>query len=251
MNLIVDIGNSRLKAALFDRGEIVRRWAVEGSGTERLAVVLADCPRVERAIVASTGEAEAAYAASLRERVAYVVEFDNRTPVPLRNGYGTPATLGTDRLAAAVGGVTLWPGRDLFIVDFGSAITLDVVTADGVYRGGSISPGMTMRFRALHDYTGRLPLIGPVEYGDYRTGAVPANTREAMAVGVIEGIVAEVEAWMRTYGRHYPGMATIFTGGDAAFFEKRFKNTIFANLDLVLTGLNTILDYNAEQKIRL
>ncbi len=251
MNLIVDIGNSRLKAVLMDDGVVARRWVAEACGVEQLEELLVACPRVERAIVASTCAVDPAYAACLRRRADFVVDFDNRTPIPLRNGYGSPATLGADRLAAAVGGVTLWPGRNLFIVDFGSAITLDVVTADGVYRGGSISPGLAMRFRALHDYTGRLPLIGIEEYRNYREGMVPATTREAMAVGVIEGIVAEVGEWMRRYGRNHAGLVTIFTGGDAAFFEKRFKSTIFANHDLVLTGLNTILNYNAEQKNRL
>lgn len=248
MNLIVDIGNSRLKAALFEDGLITQRWVSDDCRAERLEALLAEVPGAERAIVASTAQADAAYAACLRRRIPFVVEFDNRTPVPLRNGYGSPATLGADRMAAAVGGAALWPARNLLIVDFGSAITQDVVTADGVYRGGSISPGLSMRFRALHDYTGRLPLIGAEDWNDYRPDEIPATTREAMVAGVVGGIVAEVAERMRRYASRYADPVTIFTGGDAVFFEKRFKNTIFANHDLVLTGLNTILDYNAEQK---
>ena len=128
---------------------------------------------------------------------------------------------GPDRLAAAVGGVTLWPGRNLFIVDFGSAITLDVVTADGVYRGGSISPGLANALPCparLHGTAAADRHRGVS--GLPRGERYPPPRAKRWPWGVIEGIVAEVGEWMRRYGRNHAGLVTIFTGGDAAFFEK-------------------------------
>lgn len=247
MNLVVDIGNSRMKAAVFEGGVPVGQWVSDGCGFEALSAVFDDYPQIDRCIVSSTRKDDMELERSLAERAGYFLKFENTVPVPLSNLYATPHTLGCDRLAAAVGAMDLFPGRNLLIVDFGSAITADVVTAAGEYLGGSISPGLDMRLRALADYTGKLPRLGSDGCPFYAHGDVPATTRDAMLSGVVVGIELEVLGRMAAYGEKYDGLVTIFTGGDAAFFEKRFKNTIFANRELVLTGLNTILDYNADK----
>lgn len=248
MNLVIDIGNTRMKAAVFRDRKMVGIRITESPSPQAAMDALRELPQADRCILSSTRGDESELKRLLCEKVAHLLEFLPGTPVPLVNRYATPQTLGCDRLAAAVGGASLFPHRNLFIADLGSAITEDVVTAEGSYLGGSISPGLAMRLRALSDYTGCLPRIEwPHEEG-YEVETVPASTREAMISGAAGGIELELCGRIRIYSRLYPDLVTIFTGGDAPFFEKRFKNTIFASHELVLTGLNTILDYNADRK---
>lgn len=248
MNLAVDIGNSRMKAAVFNGGELLEQWTFGCREVGRLDGIFHRYAGITRSVLSSTRGECMEPERLLRTRTQYFLKFVPATPVPLENRYGTPQTLGCDRLAAAVGGAKMFPGRNLLIVDFGSAITCDVVTAAGAYLGGSISPGLGMRLRALADYTDRLPLLDAEECAGYAEEGVPATTRDAIAAGVAGGIESEIRGRMERYAAEFVGLTTIFTGGDAPFFEKRFKNTIFANRELVLTGLNTILDYNAERE---
>ncbi len=248
MNLVVDIGNSRMKVAVFSGGEIVERWTFGCREIGRFDEIFSRYAGFDRAILSSTRDENPEPEEMLRCRSGYFLKFANTVPVPLENGYGTPHTLGCDRLAAAVGGVGMLPGRNLMIVDFGSAITCDIVTAEGRYLGGSISPGLGMRFRSLADYTDRLPLLEAEACVGYEEREVPSSTVGAMVSGVAGGIELEIRGRMERYAGEFAGLTTIFTGGDAPLFEKRFKNTIFENHELVLAGLNTILDYNADRK---
>ena len=164
--------------------------------------------------------------------------------VPVANAYHTPETLGRDRLAAAVGATVLYPGRNVLIVDFGTAVTIDLVTADNTFRGGCISPGMKTRFRALHDYTACLPLCGPTESGELQG----LTTEEAIRLGVMNSLTFEIEGYMARMEKKIDDLCVIFTGGDAKYFAKRIKNTIFANCNLVFCGLDRILEYNASEE---
>lgn len=198
----------------------------------------------EKAIFASTRGVQDQTAGVLRARSRMLVEFTPQTPVPIRNAYLTPATLGRDRLAAAVGATVLYPGRNSLIVDFGTAITVDLVTADGTYRGGCISPGMQTRFRALHDYTATLPLCGPTE--EERLQGL--STEEAVRLGVMNSVAFEIEGYIARMRKKTDDLCVIFTGGDAKYFAKRIKNTIFANRNLVFCGLDRILEYNTSEE---
>jgi type III pantothenate kinase len=232
LNLTVDIGNSAVKAALWDGGRLVRtvesgEWKVES---------------YDRAIVVSTREAVSAeIEAEIRRRAGFFIKFDYTTPVPVKNLYATPATLGADRLAGAVGAHALFSNRTMLVVDFGTAITYDVVTAVGEFLGGSISPGAGIRFRALHEFTEALPLCGLPREVEFPG----RDTRTAIENGVATGIVAEVERYIAAAGEKFPGAGVIFTGGDADYFAGRVKIPTFAVPELVLRGLNAILEYNA------
>jgi type III pantothenate kinase len=248
LNLAIDIGNSSVKAALFDEGHIVEKFIIHNSKF----IIPAG---VDKAIVVSTRGGETEIERVVRERVGTFVKFDHTTPVPVKNLYATPETLGCDRLAAAVGAHAMFPGRTALVCDFGTAITYDVVTAAGEFLGGNISPGAASRFRALHDYTGTLPLCSLPDLPSRRSSATarkangePVNslwlfplpardTKSAIETGVVAGIVAETEAYIETAKKNFSEIKIIFTGGDADYFAERVKYTIFATSDLVLYGL--------------
>lgn len=242
MNLTLDIGNTRVKATVFDGGLIAGRFEATDADKALVETIKAAHPDIEAAIVTSTREDAGQTAETLRLHIPRVLTLDAQTKIPIRNLYSTPSTLGSDRLAAAVGANHLFPTTNILIVDFGTAITFDVVSAAGEFLGGNISPGAAMRFRALHEFTSRLP-EGRLTY-DVSLTAI--STRQAVDSGVIVGIVHEIEGYISHLGRKFDGLSVIFTGGDADYFAKQLKNPIFANYDLVALGLNRILEYNAD-----
>lgn len=244
MNLIVDIGNTLVKLAVFDGECIVAERSAERLLPSILDEVLAAWPAIDQAIVASTRGDGTEVASLIRARVGRCLEFTPEVRVPIANAYRTPTTLGRDRLAAAVGAATRYPGRNVLIVDFGTAVTFDLVSADATFRGGCISPGMTTRFKALHDYTAALPLCAPAP-GDELLGL---TTAEAIERGVMNSLRFEIEGYIACMMPEFADLLVIFTGGDAKYFVKRIKNTIFANWNLVFCGLNRILEHNASEE---
>lgn len=246
MNLTIDMGNTRVKYAVFDGDSVVSDGCSEEFGEPDLEKILSAHPGITRAIVATTRGSVDETVALLRRRIGHCLRLSAQLPLPIHNDYATPETLGEDRLAAAVGAASLYPGSHLLVVDFGTAITIDEVTAAGVFRGGNISPGVQMRFRALHDYTAALPLC---ESCDDQT-LLGRSTVEAIRQGVMNGITFEIEGYIARLAREIGPLSIIFTGGDAKFFVKRIKNTIFAHCDLVFLGLNRILEYNASEESR-
>ena len=244
MNLIIDIGNTRAKVALFSCGKLIESYIVEPLTREYIDELLQRHPGVNQAIVSSTRGNIDEVVAMLDDIVDYVVGFKpGLTPVPIGNDYHTPLTLGADRLAAAVGGVVLYPDSDLLIMDLGTAITIDYVEG-GRFKGGNISPGVTTRFRALADYTAKLPKCSPTEevlkYG--------RTTQEAIEQGVMRGVEQEIQGYIDGFSKKNEKKSIILTGGEAKYFVKRIKNTIFADCEPVFFGLNAILEYNAEKQ---
>ncbi len=229
--------------ALFDRGKLVRERAVYELTDPAISDLLQG-EIVARTIVASTRRDAENEIRMLEKYCSRVMEFDFSTPVPIRNAYRTPETLGRDRLAAAVGVAELYPNRNVLIVDMGTAITIDLVSADATFRGGVITPGLDMRLRALHEYTACLPLCGPSSEKRLLGG----TTREAIEAGVMNSVCFEIEGYVERLHREFEDLCVIFTGGDAKFFDKRIKNTIFAKCNPVFVGLNRILEYNVREE---
>ena len=241
MNLIVDIGNTAAKIAVIDENEIVARRISERLTDADFDELFERYKLIDKAIVSSSGSCGDEVAAMLERRADYVLKLDAETPIPLRNGYATPETLGPDRIAAAVGAQKIYGRRNMMIVDFGTAITVDLVI-DGEFKGGNISPGLSIRFRALHEYTAKLPLCAPTsERLDFGT-----TTRTAIEQGVMTGVEHEIGGYIAEFEKKYENLCIIFTGGDAIFFDKRIKNTIFASRELNFFGLNEILEYNVD-----
>ncbi len=166
--------------------------------------------------------------------------LSEKTNVPIINKYKTPNTLGKDRLAAVVGACFLFPKKDVLVFDAGTCLTIDFVNARNEYIGGRISPGIKMRFKALNTFTDKLPLVQQEKNSDI----IGDDTISTIVSGVQQGILAEVKLIISDYKSQNPDTIAVVTGGDCFFFEKELKNSIFANPNLVLVGLNEILDYN-------
>ncbi len=244
MNLVVDIGNSRTKLALFLKKELVDSWTVDKLNISRLEEIRKAYPDIERAILSSVSAADLQVVGYLKSEFSYFLELNFLTPVPIKNQYKTPHTLGLDRLAAAIGAHELLPGKDLLVIDAGTAITFDLIESNGTFKGGNISPGLRSRFRALHEFTKKLPLIEETE--EYP--AIGQTTEEAIRAGVINGMVFEIDGTIDLFRENRPGLQPLLTGGDALFFERRLKNAIFVKFEITLIGLNRILEYNVENQ---
>ena len=244
MNLTIDIGNSSVKIGCFTNGpepDAFRRVAHD----EWLAV--AQSLRPAHAIVSSVTEDAATWASWLSGMAKTVLVLGHALPLPFANRYQTPRTLGTDRLAGVAGAQALFPGRSCLVVDAGTCLKFEWLENGSDYWGGSISPGLRMRFQAMHQFTSRLPLLEPAADAPLTGG----STAEAMQSGVLHGMTAEIEGMVAQYRTQHPGLRVLLTGGDAPFFEKRLfetrlKTPIFAVSELVATGLNHILNFNLQ-----
>ena len=244
MRLLVDLGNTRVKVAVADRAGKIEPVAVAEGFDRELVADLLGRYAVGSAILSSTRGGTDKEERLLREAGLEVVRFDRSTPLPIAIDYRTPQTLGLDRVAAAVGAAVRYPGRNCLVVDLGTAMTLDLVSADGVFRGGAISLGYSNRLRALNEYTATLPLCEPLLSGEESFPLQGKSTQEAIEWGVFHSICFEIEGYQRRLEADFADLCVIVTGGEAKYFEKQIKNAIFAEPNLVFCGLNRILEHN-------
>jgi type III pantothenate kinase len=180
---------------------------------------------------------------AIKQRVDVFIELNHMVKVPVQVCYETPETLGKDRLAAVIGAFHEMQGKDLLVIDAGTAITYDFISAEGQYPGGNIAPGLEMRSRALHEFTGKLPYFLPDENTEDFPGR---NTKNAIQSGVLYGLVHEIDGYVDKLMLKYPNLSVFLTGGSAEILENRLKYRIFARKNLVLNGLNQILKYNVK-----
>jgi type III pantothenate kinase len=178
--------------------------------------------------------------AAIKNIQGKVIKLTSETPIPIIHRYSTPETLGKDRLAAAVGATVIFPGSSCLVIDAGTAITYDYIKDGREYMGGNISPGIDIRFKSLHDFTSRLPLITEPQ----TTDTFGLSTIEALSNGVITGIIHEIEGYISRFEKKNVNSNIILTGGSSIYLSKKLKNTIFAEPNLVTIGLNRILNYN-------
>lgn len=239
MKLLIDIGNTRTKWAVWQGDSELEQGVVASISTEWVEELKRRFSLRYGLVCSTRGDAEVV-CNLLQKCGLQSLVFDADCPVPIQNHYLTPRTLGRDRLAAAVGAATLYPDREVVIIDLGTALTIDHLTADGCFSGGVISPGLEMRFRALHTETAALPLVEPTE----AEGVVGRTTEEAIALGVMNSVAFEIEGYLARFAKKNGDFTPILTGGAAKYFVKRIKNTIFAEPNLVFCGLNRILEYN-------
>lgn len=241
MNLIVDIGNSAAKVALVQDSQIIATHCYEHSITPNIITTIGQ-HEITSAIISTTRNRDTVLEQTVKRLVAHTIILDHTTPTPLINRYGTPQTLGMDRLAAAVGAWSRCQNQELLIFDFGTAITIDRVSRKGEYMGGNISPGLNTRFLSLNNFTEKLPLL------DYKSLTRDENqfgksTPEAIWKGVVQGIEYEI----RGYTEQNLAAKIFFTGRDAKYFATSLKSAIFVDYELVIKGLDRILEHNAKR----
>lgn len=236
MNLVLDIGNTAIKAAWFEGDKLlIRKFVQENNPGFEWEKLEGESPK--RVIFAAVKEVDAAFLKTIH---CQPLQLTATTPLPISNLYKTPTTLGADRIANAVGAWKRFPDRNVLVVDAGTCLKLDLVTADQAYVGGSIAPGVKMRYSGLHTYTGRLPFL-ELEGQAQLTGT---TTAESIHSGIINGMLAEIEGMIARYQEIYTDLALILTGGDASLFFDKLKSRIFAAPTLTLEGLNAILLHN-------
>lgn len=236
VNLTIDRGNSLTKLAVWQNDELVATECFDHADLDSLAD-MASSHHIDHAMVCSVATPPDDLLEALRPVVPSVTALTCETPLPITIGYETPSTLGADRVAAAAGAATLLPGRNLLVVDAGTAVTYDHVTAEGCFAGGNIAPGIGMRLKALHSFTARLPQVEAVgevaEFG--------RTTAEAMRAGAVNGVVAELLYYRSLLP---PDTVVVLGGGDAPLIGDRIPFRIVRQPNLVTIGLNSIINYN-------
>lgn len=236
MNLVIDSGNTRFKVAFFLEDHLVEKHFFSD---------LAELKRFLNhhtfacAIVSSVSLEENELMNAIQAEKKFVLK--HTLPLPVKIKYTTPETLGVDRLAAVCGAMDIFPGKDCLAIDAGTCITYDLLDQKKNYLGGAISPGLAMRFKAMHTFTKRLPLVSTGE----SEKLIGDSTESCMRSGVLNGTIAEMEGMIKKYNQLYPGLGVVLCGGDSSYFENNLKPPIFAAPDLVLSGLNRILLHNA------
>jgi type III pantothenate kinase len=238
VNIVIDQGNTSAKIAIYERRKLLASFIFRFLRSNQLLKLLNEFSP-SQGIFSSVADVDPEVVNFLKERLNRFILLDENTPVPIKIQYETPQTLGRDRIASAVAVYTKYPDHNLLVIDAGTAITYDLIQAGGIYTGGNISPGMTIRFKALNNYTKRLPMLD--EDGDIPE--IGYNTETAIRAGVVNGILKEMNAYIDEFGTKYPDLLIFLTGGHSFYFETKLKKSIFADGNLVLNGLNEILNY--------
>ncbi len=240
MELTVDIGNSYTKFCIFDNEAIIFNLITKDV-TERLLADITGRHPVTHAIISSVTDNKNQIGAFLQKKAIPVLTVSHTTAIPIVNRYGTPETLGMDRLSAAVGAYSMKPGETSLIIDIGTCITYDVIDSSNAFIGGNISPGYKMRLDAMHAFTDRLP---DVPAGDRPASRIGHSTLEAMKAGAYHGIIYEAEGMIAYLTKEYGKINVFLTGGGAACFAHRIAHEMIDAPNLIHLGLHKILRYN-------
>lgn len=242
MNLIVDVGNTLVKYAIFDKGRLVIDQSSEpGLFLSKIKELFEIYPKIDRAIISSVGELDKKQFEVL-SLFCKVHVLSHKSRIPFKNSYATPNTLGMDRIALATAAFYHNHNGNTLVVDMGTCITYDIINDFGEYLGGAISPGLRMRYRAMHQHTNSLPLLDT----EFPLDFIGNTTAGSMHNGVVQGICHELDGTIDQYKNRFKHLTVILTGGDSHFFAKRLKNSIFANSKFLLEGLNFLLEYNKQ-----
>ncbi|AUC16059.1 pantothenate kinase [Tenacibaculum sp. SZ-18] len=238
MNLIIDVGNTRVKAALYEKDSLKELVVFQKNEIVSELKKILKKSKISSSIVSSVATLSDENLKELH-KFLNLMELNYETKVPFINRYKSPTTLGVDRIALAAYAALQYPKRNVLVIDAGTCITFDFINK-GIYVGGAISPGLKMRYRSLNNYTSKLPLLETKEPDDF----VGDNTNNCIHSGVVNGVVNEIDGVINQYKTKYQDLTVVLTGGDTNFLAKQLKNHIFANPNLVLEGLHKILIYN-------
>ena len=240
MNLVIDWGNTRVKAAFFEGEKLQHDYNFSEDEALSQLINLVDEYKPTHTILCTVANNPPELKMLLQEKSQLLI-LNSNTPLPILNAYHSPDSLGMDRIALAVGINAIEPDKNNVVVSIGTAVTYNFVHKNRIFRGGNITPGLQMRFKALHEYTDRLPLVS--EQGELVLLGYDTDT--SIRSGVIMGMVAEIDGMLNYYAEQYSDFNAVLTGGNAPLFVGKLKKQIFADSQLLLKGLNTILRHNA------
>lgn len=239
MLLAVDIGNTKIKAAVFEGSAFISKFTFDkNEAVAEAEKIFEKHPAITHSILASVGKEEEELFLLLREKTQ-MLEVNRDFVFPFKNKYGTPGTLGIDRMVLAAGAVLQFPGRNRLVIDAGTCVTYDFVDGNNAYLGGAISPGLQMRYNAMHTFTAKLPLL----YPEMPKNFIGNSTATSMHSGAANGLLYEMDGFIARYVEQYQDVMIILTGGDADFLAKPLKSTIFANSNFLLESLNLLYLY--------
>ena len=239
MVLVVDVGNTRIKGAVFEDAILLEVFIFTKSEIKiNIESILKKFKNVSDLVVSSVGDVEKLSFLAF-ENLLNVHFISNNDPFPFQNKYETPRTLGIDRIVLATGATLQFPNQNRLVIDAGTCITYDFIDEKNNYLGGSISPGLRLRYEALHNFTAKLPLLSLEDPKNF----IGASTSDAIHSGVVNGLVYEIDGFIAEYKLKYLNFIIILTGGDSDFLAKRLKNTIFANSNFLLESLNQTFQY--------
>ena len=242
MNLIIDIGNTKIKTAVFKGNKLLEKNSFLKADFFSILRNILKKYNIVHSILSSVGKLSEKETEFVQDLFNPLV-LNSKTKLPFINNYATPNTLGVDRIALVAAAVQLYPDKNVLVIDAGSCITFDFVKKNKEYNGGAISPGMEMRYKAIHTFTANLPKLT-------RSDEIPKtgnSTKNAIHLGIENGIIQEIDGVIRQYMAKYTKLTIVLTGGDTIFLAKNIKSTIFANPNFLLEGLNSILIYNIDE----
>lgn len=240
MNLVVDVGNSLIKFAVFkDKSQVYRKTVLKSDFDKALDFLIEEYTLIDKALLCVVGTFSEKSKSKLEKRYK-VITVSSKMRLPYISDYATPDTLGYDRMALVSAALAQYPNKNTLIVDTGTCITYDFVNSEGRYKGGAISPGIDMRYKALNHFTEKLPLLDP----NIPQDLIGNSTQTSIHSGVINGVTFEIDGIITAYKQENQDLTVILTGGNAHFLRDRLKNSIFANPNFLLEGLNFLLELN-------
>ncbi len=242
MNLAIDVGNTRVKIAVFEKDKLVELFVFQKTKILSEIKEILKKHEISVGIMSNVASISDSKLKKLKDLV-HIQVISSFTEVPFKNLYKTPKTLGVDRIALVAGAVSQFSGHNILVIDAGTCITFDFVNSEGEYLGGAISPGLKMRFNSLNYFTANLPLLEIDELTDF----IGKNTKESINSGVINGAIQEIDGVINQYKKKFLDLTVVLTGGDTNFLAKQLKSSIFANQNLLLQGLNRILIHNTDK----
>ena len=242
MNLIIDVGNTQVKLAVFEDSGLVFNAICK---KEFLLIELRKIKKdflIDQSIISTVALFSDTELLEIKKMLPHLILLSHNTTVPFKNLYGSPQTLGVDRIAIAAAAVSKYHDKNVLVIDAGTCITYDFVDEKGNYLGGAITAGIKMRYSSLNEFTDKLPLLDP----KYPKSIIGNSTAESIHSGIVNGVLAEINSIINQYKEQYKKLTVVLTGGDTNFLAKRLKNGIFANPIFLLEGLNMILIYNSK-----
>ncbi|NOY48001.1 MAG: type III pantothenate kinase [Chlorobi bacterium] len=243
MNLVIDVGNTNVKLAVFQDFVIIGKRIGKLESLEKdVAVLVKEFKDLKKAIISSVGRLKEKDIQIISKQIE-VYTLNKNSKLPFKSKYKTPETLGVDRIALVSASTKFYPNQNVLIIDAGTCITYDFITSENVYLGGAISPGIRLRYQSLNNLTENLPLLEKKA----PKNLIGNSSKESIHSGVINGILMEIDGAIQEYNKKYKDLTVILTGGDTDFLSKRLKSSIFANSNFLLEGLNFILKLNSNK----